>query len=88
MDSLIDLFMYELMEVTVDPCFTAWLNNQTENIDTADFCNFSYAARDEYYRYDDFPGVHENSLRVSQVSHCPLLYRFLVQSPLQSAWPW
>ena len=48
MDSLIDLFMYELMEVTVDPCFTAWLNNQTENSETADFCNFSYAARDDY----------------------------------------
>jgi hypothetical protein len=73
-DSLIDPFMYELMELTVDPCFTAWMVKQRN--------------REQWNRWFISTTSDNNSLRVlSQISHCPLLYRFLVQSPLQSARP-
>ncbi|KAJ7564402.1 hypothetical protein O6H91_02G015800 [Diphasiastrum complanatum] len=49
LDTLVSVMMHELAEIVTDPYNDAWLYNQTENSEIADFCEFVFSGGDYYY---------------------------------------
>lgn len=64
LDTMVTVYLHELLETAVDPYITAWIHNYTENSETSDLCSYNFAAGDWFYCdlpsiYPDFPGVND-----------------------------
>ena len=64
LDTLVDIYLHELLETIVDPYQTAWLELHNGNMETADLCSFTFAAGDWWYCdmsdiYPDFPEANQ-----------------------------